>query len=168
VAETIGKEDIFNQVLAQNKVRFRFIANQYAPPNDAQDLYHDILYKLWKNMDSFEGRSTPTTWAYRVALNTAITYRRDNLRHYKTLSKYGKDVQIGQTGGRGKARIEGRSEEQILREFTQSLPGMERSIFTLYLTNLSYQQIAEIANINEGTLRVKICRLRSKFEQRYL
>jgi RNA polymerase sigma-70 factor (ECF subfamily) len=168
VAETIGKEDIFNQVLSQNKARFRFIANQYAPPNDAQDLYHDILYELWKNMDSFEGRSTPTTWAYRVALNTAITYRRDNLRRYKTLSKYGKDVQIGQMGGRAKARIGGRSEEQIMREFMQSLSDTELNLFTLYLTNLSYQQIAEIVNIDEPILRVKISRLRSKFEQRYL
>ncbi len=48
------------------------------------------------------------------------------------------------------------------------LPDTERSLFTLYLTNLSYQEIAEVAGISEPTLRVRISRLKSQFEKRYL
>ena len=62
----------------------------------------------------------------------------------------------------------GRGEEQILLEFARSLPDMERNLFTLYLTNLSYQEIAAVAGIAEPTLRVKISRLKKQFEQRYL
>ncbi len=154
------KEDLFNQILARNKGRFLFMARQYASAGEAADLYQEILYHLWKSLDRFEGRSGATTWAYRIALNTASKCRRNDFRRDRAWRAYGQNVQSEQRGGRG--------EEQILREFAQSLPDTERSLFTLYLANLSYQEIAEVARISEPTLRVKISRLKNQFEQRYL
>jgi RNA polymerase sigma-70 factor (ECF subfamily) len=154
------KEDLFDRVLNLNKGRFLFIARQYASPNEVADLYQDILYQLWKSLDRFEGRSGPTTWACRIALNTASTYRRNNFRRDRAWRVYRQNVESEQRGGRG--------EEQILREFAESLPDTERTLFTLYLTNLSYQEIAEVIGISEPTLRVKISRLKNQFEQRYL
>jgi RNA polymerase sigma-70 factor (ECF subfamily) len=154
------KEDLFDQILARNKGRFLFIARQYASADEVVDLYQEILYQLWESLDRFEGRSGPTTWAYRIALNTASTYRRNSFRRDRAWRAYRQNVQSGQRGGRG--------EEQILREFAQSLPDTERTLFTLYLTDLSYQEIAEVAGISEPTLRVKISRLKNQFEQRYL
>jgi len=124
------------------------------------DLYQEIVSRIWKSLDRFEGRSTPATWAYRVALNTASTYRRNNFRRERAWRAYRENAQSKQMGGRG--------EEQILLEFARSLPDMERNLFTLYLTNLSYQEIAAVAGIAEPTLRVKISRLKKQFEQRYL
>jgi RNA polymerase sigma-70 factor (ECF subfamily) len=140
------KEDLFNKVLTRNKGRFLFIARQYAFTDEAVDLYQEILYQIWKSLDRFEGRSAPATWAYRIALNTASTYRRNNFRRDRAWRVYRQNMQSEQRGGRG--------EEQILREFAQSLPDTERSLFTLYLTNLSYQEIAEVAGISEPTLEV--------------
>jgi len=154
------KEDLFDRVLAQNKGRFLFIARQYASANEVVDLYQEIVYQLRKSLDRFEERSAPATWAYRIAVNTASTYRRNNFRRDRAWRVYRQNVESEQRGGRG--------EEQILREFAESLPDTERSLFTLYLTNLSYQEIAEVAGISEPTLRVRISRLKNQFEQRYL
>ncbi len=154
------KEDLFDRVLARNKGRFLFIARQYAPSSDVMDLYQEILYQLWKSLDRFEGRSAPSTWAYRIALNTASTHRRNTFRRDRAWRVYRQTVLSEQAGGRG--------EEHILREFAQSLSETERSLFTLYLTNLSYQEIAEVTGISEPTLRVKISRLKEQFEQRYV
>jgi RNA polymerase sigma-70 factor, ECF subfamily len=160
VIATIEKEDLFNQVLAQNKGRFLFIARQYASISEAQDLYQEIVYQLWEGLNRFEGRSTPETWAYRIALNTASAYRRNNNRREQALRAYKHNLETEQMGGRGEA--------QMLREFAQSLPDMERKLLTLYLAKLSYQDIAKVADISEINLRVKISRLRNQFEQRYL
>ena len=154
------KEDLFNRILARIKGRFLFIARQYASADEVADLYQEIQYKLWKNLDQFEGRSSPETWAYRVALNAASTYRRHNFRRRNAWRAYGQNVQLEQAGGRG--------EQQILREFAQSLPDTERNLFTLCLSNLSYKEIAEVAGLSEPTLRVKISRLKSQYEKRYL
>jgi DNA-directed RNA polymerase specialized sigma24 family protein len=50
----------------------------------------------------------------------------------------------------------------------QSLPDMDRLLFKMHLTNLSYQEISQASGISEPVLRVKISRLRKQFEQRYL
>jgi RNA polymerase sigma-70 factor, ECF subfamily len=154
------KEDLFAQVLVRNKGHFLFIAQQYASANDVQDLYNEILYKLWKGMNGFEGCSDPSTWAYRIALNTAITHRRNHLRRGRAVSAYGQEAQTEQRSGRG--------EEQVLHDFEQSLPETERDIFKMLLTDLSYREIAETAGISEPVLRVKVSRLKNQFKQRYI
>jgi RNA polymerase sigma factor (sigma-70 family) len=154
----VEKEDQLNQIINRNKDRFLFIAQQYASTNDVQDLYHEILFKVWKGLDGFKGRSDPSTWAYRIALNTASIYRRKNFRRDRALRAYEQDVQTEQMGGRG--------EEQILREFEQSLPDTERNLFGFHLTDMSGKEVAQIACISEPILRVKISRLRNQYKQR--
>ena len=154
------KAKLFDQVLTQNEGRFRFLARQSASAGEAEDLYQEILCQIWKGLDCFEGRSGATTWAYRTALNTASTYKRNNFRRGRALREFDQNAQPEQMCGRG--------EEQILREFTQSLPDEERTLFALYLANKSYQEIAEAEGISEIARRVKICRLRNQFKQRYL
>jgi DNA-directed RNA polymerase specialized sigma24 family protein len=62
----------------------------------------------------------------------------------------------------------GRGEEEILEEFVNWLDESDRSVFMLYLTNLSYGEISGITGIQEPTLRVKINRIKTKFQKRYL
>jgi RNA polymerase sigma-70 factor, ECF subfamily len=160
VAEQNEKQDMFDRLLAQNEERFNFIAQQYASTSEVQDLYQDILYQIWKNLDRFDGRSAPETWAWRIAMNTAITYKRNSFRRNRAWRAYGQNVPSEQKSGRG--------EEQMLHDFAESLPEAERSLFTMYLANLSYQEIAESAGISGINLRVKLSRLRKQFEQRFL
>jgi RNA polymerase sigma-70 factor, ECF subfamily len=156
----IEKEDIFHRILAQNKGRFLFIAQQYASADEVMDLYQEIQHQLWKSLDRFNGRSATETWAFGLALHTASTYRRNNDRRARALRAYGQDLQTEQMGGR--------DEEKMLEEFEQSLPDIDRNLFALHLTNLSNQKIAEFAEISELNLRVRISRLKNRFKQRYL
>jgi RNA polymerase sigma-70 factor (ECF subfamily) len=52
----------------------------YTNGDDAhKDLFQEITIQLWKAFPKFRGESKFSTWAYRVALNTAITlYRKPN------------------------------------------------------------------------------------------
>jgi RNA polymerase sigma-70 factor (ECF subfamily) len=155
-----GKLEKFNLVLARYEGNFLLMAQKYASRGEAADLYQEIMCRLWKSLDGFEGRSDMATWAYRIALNTALTHQRDAFRRDRALRSYGQNAPSEQTGGR--------DEEHILWEFTESLPDTERDIFTMYQTELSYREIAELARISEPVLRVKISRIKHQFEQRYL
>ena len=44
--------------------------------HDREDLINDIALELWKSFERFKGDSKISTWIYRVALNTAINYKR--------------------------------------------------------------------------------------------
>jgi RNA polymerase sigma-70 factor (ECF subfamily) len=45
--------------------------------HDREDLINDIAYEMWKSFPNFKGKSKVSTWIYRVALNTAMNYRRN-------------------------------------------------------------------------------------------
>jgi hypothetical protein len=48
-----------------------------------KDLFQEVTIQLWKAFPKFRGDSKFSTWAYRVALNTAITlYRKQTLNSY--------------------------------------------------------------------------------------
>ena len=49
------------------RVCYRFMGNS----NDAEDLTQEVFFKVYRNLTSFEGRSTFKTWVYRIAINTA-------------------------------------------------------------------------------------------------
>ena len=42
--------------------------------DDQNDLMQEIIFQLWYSYDRFKGKSQFSTWMYRVALNTALTY----------------------------------------------------------------------------------------------
>src|SRR5512136_2387472 len=79
-----AKELWFKEVIAANWRRIQAIARSYARSDECQDLCQDILLQMWRSLDHFAGRAAPATWVYRVALNTAITFRRKNGRRIES------------------------------------------------------------------------------------
>ncbi len=47
---------------------------------DKDDLFQEVCLQAWKAIESFKGESQFSTWLYRVALNTAITFIRKDKR----------------------------------------------------------------------------------------
>ena len=43
---------------------------------ECEDLAQEILLQLWRSVPQFQGRASASTWVYRVALNTALSWRR--------------------------------------------------------------------------------------------
>ena len=52
----------FEQVIANNQGRIRYIASRYCQQNDFDDMYQEILMQLWKSFASFKGNSSRETW----------------------------------------------------------------------------------------------------------
>src|SRR5580692_727837 len=45
--------------------------------DEAEDHVQEVLLRAWRSRESFQGRSSPRTWLYRVATNACL----DTLRH---------------------------------------------------------------------------------------
>ena len=58
------------------------VARAYTLTSDeCQDLAQEILLQAWRSLPNFEGKASPATWFYRVALHTAMNWKRkDNPR----------------------------------------------------------------------------------------
>lgn len=118
--------------------------------------------KAFEHLSSFNGKSSFSTWIYRIAYNTALSFlRKKNVEQtviddnqWNRIS----DTQIDDA-------LNNESEEQIekLQQALTKLTAEERALVTLfYEEEHSIQELAQILNLNEGNIKVKLHRLRKK------
>lgn len=127
---------------------------------DQDDLFQEIAVAIWKSIPRFRGDSSETTWVYRVALYTAITW----LRKEKRQRKQGLDdiahVLVAAPDETPDPRLE------WLYEQIRQLDVVDRSVTLLMLDGLSYHDIAETLGISENHVGVKLHRIKKKLAAR--
>src|SRR5882757_9625470 len=75
--ETPPGKEAFLRLVEDNKGIIIKICNSYCrDKSDREDLAQEIIYQLWKSVHRFNHDYKFTTWMYRVALNTAISFYR--------------------------------------------------------------------------------------------
>ena len=74
-------QDSFEELIQEYHPIMYKICRVYSSNKDFDDLYQEILINLWRSYQSFEGRSKVSTWLYRVALNTSLTYQRNTKKN---------------------------------------------------------------------------------------
>ena len=71
----------FADMVQQNKSTIYTVCYMFSKDQDeVNDLFQEVLIRLWQGFANFEGRSDVKTWIYRVALNTCITLDRKKRR----------------------------------------------------------------------------------------
>lgn len=155
-------EEHFRELLDRNYPRWKGIARCYAAPAAREDLLQEISLQVWKSLSRFSGLSHVDTWAYRIAINTALAWQRSASSR---ASRLGIDpVDVDQLDG----SLAGENAEQrILDEFLASLSGVDRAAMLLHLDNVPPAEAAEILGLTDGALRVRMHRIRQRFEARY-
>jgi RNA polymerase sigma-70 factor (ECF subfamily) len=136
------------------------IGRVYSSDYDFDDLYQEMLINIWKGYNNFKGDSKLSTWVYRVALNTALTFKRDNSKHNKN-EKWVHHFDIPDTHSNKEVE---ETERKIKRlyEAIGKLKADQKAIILLYLDKKSYDEISEITGLSESNVGVKINRIKKK------
>jgi len=125
-----------------------------------QDLFQEIVLQLWKAFPSFRNESLRTTWMYRVALNTAISNFRKEVKKPEQQSISRAEFQIPDI-----SQFPDEHENlSLLKQAIQQLTKIEKAIIMLYLEEKSYDEISEITGITKSNVGVKLNRIKSKLE----
>lgn len=128
------------------------------PHATLNDLYQEVVINLWKAYPKFRNECKISTWIYRIALNTCISFIRKekNIPEIVTLS------QIAD-------RIEETDETQVMLKRLYSminrLGQLEKSIVLLYLEDKSYEEIAEITGLTLTNVATKLSRIKDKLRK---
>lgn len=128
---------------------------------DWQDLFQEILLQAWRGYPAFRGKSKFSTWLYQVALNTAITGFKKELRSKEIIQPL--DI----TGGHFPETEQTQYHAEQMREMYEAilqLNDIDKALVSLYLDDISYQDMELVLGISAETLRVKMVRVKNKLK----
>lgn len=140
------------------------IARSYAPEQeDMRDLYQEILVQVWRALPDFRGEAQVSTWLYRIALNTALSYQQKQRRQQTVLRG---DEHFPAVVDDGVGAAQARQQRiDLLYRCISKLDKDERAVILLYLDDKSYEDMATILGISVNLVGVKIHRIKKKLQQ---
>ena len=157
------KEDFKNIIEKHNGILYKIGRSYTLEESDFKDLYQEMLIQIWKSLDSFKGNSKTSTWIYRVALNTALVFKRKGKKHFKTDSIDNLSFKIADESLilRQQSR-EKESRIELLYQCINQLKKEERAIILLHLEGKKYEEIAEVIGLTTSHVGVKIKRTKDR------
>ena len=83
------QRSVFMTWLGEHGSSVMKVARAYTLTNDeCQDLAQEILLEAWRSLPNFQGKASPATWFYRVALHTAMNWHRKDKPRRISLPTY--------------------------------------------------------------------------------
>jgi len=126
--------------------------------DECQDLAQEILLQACRSLPNFEHKSSPATWFYRVALNTALNWQRKDLPRRTHQQPLLEVHAVAPAASDGALQAQHRDTVEQLYQAIHQLPKGDAALVLLYLEDLSYQQMAEVLGISESNVGVKLNR----------
>lgn len=156
------KEELFKEIFDKNSRKVFHLCYGYTGDNDsANDLMQETFIKVWQNLDKFRNQSLISTWIYRIAVNTCLSYLRVEKRQAK-------DELTDNIIENKQDEVSDKNEQvSLLYKCISQLEENERILITMVLDEVPYHEIAQISGISEGNLRVKIHRIKQKLTELY-
>lgn len=129
--------------------------------DDAEDLFQEMVLQLWRSFPNFRHEAKVTTWLYRLALNTAITSLRKNSRkpQWQPLKLQHLNFPEPET-----ERLDVEYDQELQRAIA-ALHKLDKALVMLYLEEKSYSEMAEIMEMSENYVGVKINRIKKKLRE---
>jgi RNA polymerase sigma factor (sigma-70 family) len=151
-------ERIFRGWLTAHDRAIERICAVYASDrSDRADLKQQILIQLWQSIASFRQQSSAFTWVYRVAINTALTHQRGEIRRRRRLTTVSEDTLAALP-----APASGPDPLESLYAAIQQLDEFDRTLVLLSLDGSRYEDIADICGLSVTNVGARLTRTRQR------
>jgi RNA polymerase sigma-70 factor (ECF subfamily) len=160
----------------QNRI-YNAILRICANPDDAAELTQDTFVKVIENIDKFEGRSSFYTWAFRIGINLTLNYCQRSVKlGLKSLDV--EDNEDNKDKGALKEVLTDNSlpdpavvaqNKELCRMVVKALGKLDdaqRAVIILRdIEGMNYAQIADVLDIELGTVRSRLSRARTNLRE---
>ncbi len=167
-------ERAFNELVQAYEMRvFRLVFRMVGRRSEAEDMAQEVFVQVFKAIDQFRGDSKLSTWIYRIATNLCKNRVKYLARRHEgsqaelepmaeraTLEE-AKGVTFGDVA-RPDHLVEGFQLEAIVHACIAELdPDFRAALILRDVEDLSYEEIAEITGLPDGTVKSRIHRARA-------
>ena len=147
-------QDLWIKLMAYKDIIFRICLGFTRNPWEAEDLIHDIYLKAHDKIGTLRNQSRLREWLLTITRNTCLDHsRKGRLRHLLRLQL----AERNNDWRTPESLTIHREQIQFLKKAVHQLPAKLREVYILKeYGDLSYQEIAAIIGIKEGTVASRL------------
>ncbi len=158
-----NKEQAFTQLVREHKSTIFSVCYMFSKDTDEiDDLFQEILIRLWKGFDSFRSEADIRTWIYRVSLNCCLNA--DKKKRRVSGGRVPLSVDIDPFEDTDDRALQTRR----LYARINRLGLVDRAIILLWLEGLSYEEIGSIVGISVKNVSFQLHRIKEELKKSHL
>jgi RNA polymerase sigma-70 factor (ECF subfamily) len=165
-----GDMDAFAGLFEPLRGKSLAIASRIVGPDEAPDVVMDAFLKAWKAIPGFSGRSSLSTWLYRIVWNCAADHRRATQRRRENRlpeDEDGRELDISDTGA--DSPLENTARRDLTRQLQESMGLLSDELRTTLLLrfaeDMSYREIAAATGVRIGTVMSRLFHGRRRLKE---
>ena len=166
-----GDQDAFAALihLYEKKV-FALTRRLCANPDDAQEAAQEAFLAAWQGLPFFRGESSFATWLYRLTSNACMDLLRKEQRHQSaagpSLDDEEVELPVAAATGDPHAEAERTELKAAIEAGLRALPPEYRAVLLLReIHQRSYDEIADVLDLDLGTVKSRISRGRKQLRK---
>jgi len=160
-------------VEANYELVYRLAIRMLNDPQDAEDVLQETFLKALRGLNNFDGRSSLSTWLYRIATNEALMALRRRKpdmvstdEPVETEEGEQEPVQIVDWGLLPEEELMSVEAQRYLSEAIDRLSPSLRAVFVLRdIQGLSTQETGEVLNLSETAVKTRLSRARLRLRE---
>ena len=157
--KSTDRQEIFLQLADSYKDVIAKVCSVYASDTAPfADLYQEVMINLWTGLESYRGDAKVSTWIYRLAINTCITWHRRNKRH-----SFGVPIESAFDIADSADDKSGHIKE--LYKLISRLAPFDKALVTLWLDEKSYEEISSILGISKVNVATRLHRVKARLSE---
>jgi RNA polymerase sigma factor (sigma-70 family) len=159
-----GKINAFSNIVDRHKdkaynLAFRICGNH----EEAEEIAQDSFLKAYRSLNTFQRKSSFSTWLYRIVYNTAISHVRIKKDRVLSLDDFASDISSFSILNTSDEEAEKEDRSSLINYALQKIDDEERGLINLYyFDEMSIVEISEVTGISKSNVKVKLFRARQK------
>lgn len=161
-----GDREAFGRLVRTHYRRiYSCVAHILGNHSDADDAAQEAFLRAYVGLAGFDGRSEFSTWLYRIAINTALNFRRKGRATTATATAGAN--QVSHLGGRPEALAAQPTNpaeqlqidadlKRVLGKVCELSPTLRVTLILATVEQLSHKQVSEILDVPEGTVAWRV------------
>ena len=162
-----GDSSLFSELVSRYQDRLYNLAYRLTgSPDEASDLAQETFVKAIKGIGQFHEKSRFYTWLVRILINTTTDWRTKSKQDHQAIGQMQEMLKHSQAGGLigdqdPQQHLEHAELVERLWQAMDLLDEEHRQILLLReQEHLSYQEMAQILKVSEGTIKSRLFRAR--------
>ena len=163
-----GELQSFEEIVKRYQERVLRLCYSMVGESQAEDAAQDIFIKVYQSLRQFRGKSSFSTWIYRVTSNHCLNIlskkKRERTESLEALMERSGDRFPAATGDRSPLNL--LENKQFVRSVLEQMSPEERMILSLReMEGLNYKELSETLDISLDLVKIRLFRARQSFSE---